>query len=190
VAVSRDLRNWDVRGRIFATEAPRDRDVIPERAPWRLPVATVVSRLEGDRFVATKIHGKYWMYFNCYATKEPYCLCMATSDNLVDWKVLRDSQGKLVNPLPARPGRFDSFYNDPVAAVLRDDGILLIYNGVNAEPNASGDRRLRYCAHHPAQALFDRNEPTQLLKRSTSPFKGGDAELEKKTGRLLGCPGL
>jgi beta-1,2-mannosidase len=180
VAVSRDLRKWNVRGRIFAAEAPRDRNVIPERAPWRLPVATVVSRLEGDCFVATKIHGKYWMYFNCYATKGPYCLCAATSDNLVDWKVLRDSQGKLVNPLPTRPGRFDSFYTDPVAAVLRDDGVLLIYNGVNAEPSASGDKRLKYCAHHPGQALFDRNEPTRLLKRSASPFKGGDAELEKK----------
>jgi len=56
----------------------------------------------------------------------------------------------------------------------------MIYNGVNAEPNAGGDPRLKYCAHHPAQALFDRSEPTRLLKRSTSPFKGGDAELEKQ----------
>ena len=38
----------------------------------------------------------------------------------------------------------------------------------------------KYYAHYPAQALFDRNKPTRLLKRSTSPFKGGDAELEKK----------
>jgi beta-1,2-mannosidase len=180
VAVSRDLRNWDVRGRIFAAEAPRDREVIRESAPWRLPVATVVSRLEGDRFVATKIGGKYWMYFNCYATQGPWRLCMATSDDLVNWRVLRDPQGKAVNPLPARPGHFDSFYTDPVAAVLRDDGVLLIYNGVNAEPSTSGDRRLKYCAHHPAQALFDRNEPAKLLRRSTTPFKGGDAELEKQ----------
>ena len=64
--------------------------------------------------------------------------------------------------------------------MLRDDGILLIYNGVNAEPTADGDRRLKYYAHHPAQALFDRNNPTRLLKRSTSPFKGGDAELAKQ----------
>ncbi|MFZ1934939.1 MAG: hypothetical protein WBL72_09105 [Thermoguttaceae bacterium] len=180
VATSRDLRNWKVHGRVFATEAPRDREVIPERAPWRFPVATVVSQLEGGRFVAAKIRGKYWMYFNCYATKGPYCLCMATSENLLDWKVLRDARGRLVNPLPTRPGRFDSFYTDPVAAVLRNDSILLIYNGVNAEPDKGGDRRLKYYAHYPAQALFDRNDPAQLLQRSTSPFKGGDAELEKK----------
>jgi len=105
---------------------------------------------------------------------------MATSENLLDWKVLRDARGRLVNPLPTRPGRFDSFYTDPVAAVLRNDGILLIYNGVNAEPDKGGDRRLKYYAHYPAQALFDRNDPARLLQRSTSPFKGGDAELEKK----------
>jgi beta-1,2-mannosidase len=179
VATSRDLRKWNVHGRIF-TEAPRDRLLIPERSAWRFPVATVVSRLDKGRFVAAKIRGKYWMYFNCYATKGPCCLCMATSDNLLEWKLLRDSAGRLVNPLPARPGRFDSWYTDPVAAVLRDDGILLIYNGVNAEPDKGGDPRLKYYTHYPGQALFDRDEPSRLLKRSTSPFKGGDAELEKK----------
>ena len=81
---------------------PTTGPLIPERSPWRLPVATVVSRLEGDRFVAAKIQGKYWTYFNCYATKGSYCLCVATSENLLDWKVFRDGQGKLVNPLPAR----------------------------------------------------------------------------------------
>jgi beta-1,2-mannosidase len=180
VATSRDLKGWSVHGRIFSAEASCDRAAIPERAPWRLPVATVISRLDRGRFVAAKIRGKYWMYFNCYATKGPYCLCMATSDNLLDWKVLRDRQGKLVNPLSARPGRFDSYYTDPVAAVLRDDGILLIYNGVNAEHSKGGDPRLKYYSHYPAQALFDRNDPSRLLKRSTSPFKGGNAELEKQ----------
>lgn len=180
VATSRDVRQWTVRGRVFAKEAPTDRAVIPERAPWRLPVATVISRLEGDRLVAAKIRGKYWMYFNCYATKGPWSLCLATSDDLLDWRVLRDGQGRLVNPLPARPGRFDSFYTDPVAAVLRDDGILLIYNGINLDPKAGGDPRLKYYAHYPAQALFDGSDPARLLKRSESPFKGGDPELEKK----------
>jgi beta-1,2-mannosidase len=109
VATSRDLRDWTVHGRIFAKQAANDRTVIPEKAPRRFPSATVISRLEGDRFVATKIQGKYWMYFNCYARKGPYCLCVATSDNLLDWKVVRDEQGKLVNPLPTRSGRFDSY---------------------------------------------------------------------------------
>jgi beta-1,2-mannosidase len=180
VATSTDLQSWKVHGRIFAGEATSDRASIPERSPWRLPVATVVTRLENGRLVAARIAGKYWMYFNCYATKGPYCLCMATSENLLDWKVLRDEKGELVAPLPARPGRFDSWYADPVAAVQRSDGILLIYNGVNAEHGAGGDPGRTYYSHYPAQALFDSNDPTQLLKRSDTPFKGGDEELEKK----------
>ena len=179
VATSRDLRAWQVRGRIFASESPLDRASIPERSPWRLCVATVVSRLEGDRLVAARIRGKYWMYFSCYATQGDSAMAMATSDNLVTWKVLRDDQGQLVNALPARPGRFDSWYTDPVAAVLRDDGVLLIYNGVNQHPEEGGEPRLQYYAHYPAQALFARDNPARLIQRSTSPFKGGDAELEK-----------
>ena len=30
-----------------------------------------------------------------------------------------------------------------------------------------------------AQALFERDNPARLIQRSTSPFKGGDADLEK-----------
>jgi len=180
VATSRDLLDWTVHGRMFAKQSANDRALIPEKSPWRLPVATVVARLEGDRFVATKIQGKYWAYFDCYATKGSYCLGVATSENLIDWKVFRDKNGKLPDPLPARRGYFDSWYTDPVAAVLRDDGILLIYNGVNAEPKSDGDARRAHYSHYPAQALFSKDDPTQLLKRSESPFKGGDAELEKK----------
>ncbi len=82
--------------------------------------------------------------------------------------------------IPTRRGYFDSWYIDPVAAVIRDDGILLIYNGVNADPKSGGDTRRMYYAHYPAQALFSQNAPTQLLKRSDSPFRDGDPELEKK----------
>jgi beta-1,2-mannosidase len=189
VATSRDLLHWTVHGRIFAKQSENDRALIPEKSPWRLPVATVVARLEGDRFVAAKIEGKYWAYFTCYATKGPYCLGVATSENLLDWKVFRDKNGRLPDPLPARRGYFDSWYADPVAAVLRDDGILLIYNGINAEPKSGGDARRMYYSHYPAQALFAKNDPTQLLKRSESPFKGGNAELEKKP-RAFWCAPL
>jgi len=40
--------------------------------------------------------------------------------------------------MPLRPGYFDSLYVDTTAAVLRDDGILLIYNGINANPQDAG----------------------------------------------------
>ena len=98
---------------------------------------------------------------------------------MIDWEVVRDPQGQLVDPMPLRPGYFDSWYIDTTAAVIRDDGILLFYNGINADPEAEGDPRRMKGAHYPGQALFDKNEPGRLLKRSESPFKGGDEELEK-----------
>ncbi len=180
VASTRDMKNWTVHGRIFAKKAPRDMDVIPEAAPGRFPHPAVVTRLEGNRLVVTKINGKYWMYLNCLATKGPHSLCMATSENMIDWEVVRDENGQLRHPMPLRPGYFDSLYLDTAAAVLRKDGILLIYNGINDDPKGNGDLRRMLYAHYPAQALFDRDQPYQLLQRSTSPFKGGDAELEKQ----------
>lgn len=180
VATSPDLIHWKHHGRAFAAEAAEDLNVVPERQPWRLPHPAVVCRLAGDRFVAAKIDGKYWMYFNCLSTKGACCVCLATSENLLEWRVLRDEKGRLVEPIPLRPGRFDSQYIDTTAAVLRQDGILLIYNGVNARAEQGGDPRLGHLAHYPAQALFDRTHPARLLQRSTTPFKGGDPDLEQK----------
>jgi hypothetical protein len=81
--------------------------------------------------------------------------------------------------MPLRPGRFDSQYIDTTAAVVREDGILLLYNGINAAPDEDGDPRLMRYAHYPAQALFARDDPSRLLHRSTTPFKGADAQLER-----------
>ena len=70
---------------------------------------------------------------------------------MLDWQVLRDERGNLVHPFPLRPGYFDSDYIDTTAAVLRDDGVLLIYNGINASPQAGGDPRRGHRSHYPAQ---------------------------------------
>ena len=181
VASTRNMADWTVHGRIFAKQAAQDSDVIPEKAPWRFPHPAIVTRFDGTRFVAAKIRGRYWMYLNCLTRQENQCcLCMATSWNMLDWEVLRDGQGRLVHPMPLRPGRFDSLYVDTTAAVLRNDGILLIYNGINAEPESGGDPRLQHRAHYPAQALFDRDDPSRLLRRSESPFMGGNRKLEER----------
>ncbi len=180
VASTRDFVNWTQHGRIFQRVADRDREVIPGKSPWRFPHPAVVTRLEGDRLVAARIDGKYWMYLNCLSTIGRECLCLATSENFIDWEIVRDTSGALVEPLPLRPGRFDSWYIDTAAAVVREDGILLIYNGINADPAESdGDPQLLRSAHYPAQALFDRTDPTRLLKRSETPFLGANPELEK-----------
>jgi len=180
VASTRDFVRWTVHGRAFAAVADRDVDVIPEKAPWRFPHPGVVTRLEGDRLVAARIGGRYWMYLNCLSTVGRECLCAATSDDLLDWRIVRDADGALVHPMPLRPGWFDSFYVDTTAAVVREDGILLIYNGINDHPSRDGRADLLQYAHYPAQALFSLDDPTRLLRRSSSPLMGGDPDLESR----------
>lgn len=180
IATSRDLRTWQLHGRAFKGKGSRDRDVIPELTPRRFPHPAIVTALEGDKFVVRKINGKYWMYLNVQSPQGRSNFCMATSENMLDWEVLRDAQGTLVHPMTRRPGYFDSRYMDTTAAVLRADGILLIYNGINADPAGEGDPRRNLLAHYPAQALFARDEPHRLLQRSESPFKGGDALVERE----------
>lgn len=181
VATSRDMRNWKVHGRIFARHAATDRDVLPERPTRRFPHPAIVTALEGDRLVVRKIDGKYWMYLNVHAPNNgPNLFCIATSVDMLNWDLLRDDKGQLVQPMERRPGYFDSRYIDTTAAVIREDGILLIGNGINAEPDRAGDPRRKFGSHYPLQALFDRKVPHRLLARSESPFKGGDPELESK----------
>lgn len=178
IATASDVEHWAVQGRAFAKQAERDADVIPGKKVPRFWPA-IVTRLERGRLVPTRINGKYWMYLSNVASQfsDGY---VATSQNMLDWKIYRDAQGQMVKALALRPGYFDSNWIDPVAAVLREDGILLIYNGINAGPKTGGDPRRQPLAHYPAQALFDKNDPTRLLKRSETPFKGGDKELEKQ----------
>jgi predicted GH43/DUF377 family glycosyl hydrolase len=178
VATTRDMQHWTVQGRAFAKQAKRDADVIPGKKVPRLWPA-IVTRLERGRLVPARIKGKYWMYLSNVAPQFSDGF-VATSENMLDWEIYRDAQGQPAKMLALRPGYFDSNWIDPVAAVLREDGILLIYNGVNADPKMGGDPRRPPFTHYPAQALFDKNDPTRLLKRSESPFKGGDQELEKQ----------
>lgn len=180
IATTRDMKHWTMHGRAFAGEAAHDRDVVPPSAPRRFPHPAIVTELKGDRLIVKKIDGRYWMYLNILATKGPYLFAMATSEDMLNWQILRDKNGEIVHPMSPRAGRFDSRYIDTTAAVVRDDGILLIYNGINAEPAKGGDPRLKPSAHYPAQALFDSERPFELVKRADSPFQGGDEELERQ----------
>jgi len=94
IATSRDLVNWTKHGPAFAHsdngEAPQ-----PESKS-----GAIVARTEGNRMIATRLHGKYWMYFNV-----PDIL-IATSDDLVDWTPLEDSDGRLNQGPLAAPGLF------------------------------------------------------------------------------------
>ena len=97
VATSKDLVHWTKHGPAFA-KAENGKYLRSETKS-----GAIVTRVEGDHLVATRVNGKYWMYFNV-----PDIL-IATSDNLIDWTPLADSDGKVLKVLSPRAGYFDSW---------------------------------------------------------------------------------
>lgn len=152
VATSTDLIHWEKKGSIFQRAPERYRgDCISGSVVWR-PVA--------HRKVATRINGKYWMYYHHHNF-------IATSDNLIDWTPFEeDGHPKPVMTYP-RPGHYDKSSGEPGTAMLTDRGILLIVNGLNGDP--PGDPSLPANAWSIGQTLLDRNDPTKLLKRADKP---------------------
>lgn len=157
VATSRDLVRWTKHGPAFA-DADSGRYLRMESKS-----GAIVSRVEGDRLVATKVNGKYWMYFNV-----PDIL-IATSDDLIHWTPLADANGRLVKVLSPRPGYFDSWLVEAgPPALLTRDGIVVLYNAGNSQ--RYGEPSLPERMYMGGQALFDARNPVKLLARSTEPF--------------------
>ena len=101
-----------------------------------------------------KVNGKYWMYYMADAKGTPDQTGVAYSEDLLHWTEALDHP-----VLPRRAGRFDSRVTEPgPAPILTKDGIWLVYNGA--------DDKLVY---RTGWALFDRNDPTKLLRRSDQP---------------------
>ena len=101
-----------------------------------------------------RVNGKYWMYYMADAKGKPDQTGVAYSDDLLHWTEALDHP-----VLPRRAGRFDSRVTEPgPAPIMTKEGIWLIYNGA--------DDKLVY---RTGWALFDRTDPTKLLRRSGQP---------------------
>lgn len=182
VATSSDLVHWQKHGSAFGA---------PYATWWSKSGAIVCQRTE-DRLVATRIQGRYWMYWgesNLYA---------ATSDDLIRWTPVMtelvmerrlavvgsnyhiETAAVAATPRPVlhpRPGRFDSALVEPgPPAILTPRGIVLIYNGANA--TAGGDPSLPPHAYSPGQVVFDANDPLSVVWRGAAPFLIADRPYE------------
>ena len=103
-------------------------------------------------------------------------LFIASSDDLLKWTV-EEENGTLRKVLSPRPGKFDSrLVESGPYALLKDDGILLIYNGMNLE--VGGDTNLASGAYCGGQALFDKANPMKLIARLDEPFICPDKKYE------------
>jgi predicted GH43/DUF377 family glycosyl hydrolase len=117
----------------------------------------------GNRVIATKVNGRYWMYYGVPN------IHLATSDNLVDWTPLENADSVLVNVLSPRPGYFDSWLVEAgPPALLTPRGIILLYNAGN--DRVTGDSTLPSRVYTGGQALFDAHNPVKLLARTDRPF--------------------
>jgi predicted GH43/DUF377 family glycosyl hydrolase len=149
VATSRDLISWTKHGPAFA-QAAGGKYLRTESKS-----GAILSRVAGERIIATRVNGKYWMYFGVPDIR------IATSDNLLDWTPLEDAQGQAIKVLSPRAGHFDSWLVEGgPPALITAQGILVLYNA-GSLPSRT------YSA---GQALFDPRDPTKLIARSDSAF--------------------
>jgi beta-1,2-mannosidase len=167
VATSPDLRHWQKHGPAFGSA---NRDL------WSKSGA-IVCRRAGERLLATRINGRYWMYWG------ESDVFLAHSEDLISWELLLDPSGvagtnqrnqnaagqALFSAMSTRPGQFDSDLVEPgPPAVLTEQGIVLIYNGKNSA--TTGDPALSAGTYAAGQALFAADEPGRLIGRSKEPF--------------------
>jgi predicted GH43/DUF377 family glycosyl hydrolase len=157
VATSRDLVTWTKHGPAFADAAGGKYRSVESKS------GAILARAVGDRLVATRVNGKYWMYYNVPDIQ------IATSDDLVTWTPLEDAGGRPLKVLSPRPGYFDSWLVEAgPPAILTPRGIVVLYNAGNSE--AHGDSTLPRRVYTGGQALYDARNPVKLLARTDAPF--------------------
>lgn len=168
LASSMDLIHWQKHGPVLGLGKYRD--------TWSKSGAIVVKQI-GEKLIAEKINGKYWMYFG------DTDLFIAYSEDLIHWTPCENEENhQLIKVLHARPGRFDSRLVEPGPfALVRDEGILLIYNGSNAANY--NDPLLPKFSYSAGQALFDKKLPINLIDRTDSYFIHPDKAYER-TGEV------
>src|SRR5207237_5600989 len=141
----------------------------------------IVARVEGDRVIATRVNGKYWMYFNV-----PEML-IATSDDLAEWTPLEDDTGRPLRVLAQRRGYFDSCLVEPgPPAILTERGIVVLYNAGNS--GTYGDPRHPARLYTGGQALYDRRNPLKLTARLDEPFIQPGEDYERTGQYAEGTP--
>lgn len=193
VATSEDLLSWKKQGLAFGkANNGLYRDL------WSKS-GSIICKMEGDKLVATRVNGKYWMYWG------ETDIFLATSDNLVDWEpvIKEEKTGKLLSEylghgsyeitfgppinyfksaVSIRNGRFDSGLVEPgPPAILTDNGILLIYNASN-NPEV-GDTSLQASEYTVGQILFDPKDPSISIARCTNYFLRSESNKER-TGQM------
>lgn len=171
VATSTDLRHWTKHGPAFAGTQWMHH--------WSKS-GVIVGAWQGDQLIATRIGGRYWMYWG------EGLLYAATSDDGIRWQPvasrvnvnrlnmlaaddtwtaweLPGGNDALTPVMLPRPGRFDHKLVEPgAAAILGSEGIVLWYNGARPGRDAG--------IYAGGQVLLDGECPMAVIDRPAEPF--------------------
>jgi predicted GH43/DUF377 family glycosyl hydrolase len=180
VATSTDLKKWTKHGSVF-TKADNGKYL----NLWSKSGSIVSTYVDG-KIIATKVNGKYWMYWgdqNIWA---------ATSTDLINWEPVEMAanekapialKGQALNmPLlkiivPTRDKMFDAdLVESGPPAMLTSKGILLIYNARNLKN--IGDTSLPDGTYTGGQVLLSKTDPTKVIKRLDHYFFKPDKAYE------------
>ncbi len=167
VATSKDLVTWEKHGSVFEKAYNgRFKDI-------KSKSGSVVTKLDGEKLVITKVNGKYLMYWG------EKMINLATSDDLINWTPMIDENGELLGIVYPRDGFFDSKLTEcGPPAILTSKGILLLYNGKNAT-DETRDKNWNSGTYSAGQLLFDTNVPTRVIGRLDKPFFYPTEDFEK-----------
>ena len=166
IASSRDLKHWIKHGPAFLTALGG------KYANLMYKSAGIVTQLKGGRLIAAKINGRYWMYWGEGSIR------LATSDDAIHWTPVEGTDGKPVELLRPRPGHFDSTFPETgPPPILTSAGIVMLYNGKNAEQG--GDPALGASAYAAGEALFDAGNPANRLTQTDKPVLKPELPYEK-----------
>ncbi|WP_276502971.1 glycoside hydrolase family 130 protein [Terrimonas pollutisoli] len=165
VATSTDLYRWAKHGHVFQ-KAFNEKYV----NAWSKS-GSIICEYKNGKAIATRINGKYWMYWG------DTDIFLASSDDLINWTPVESNEGKLLSVFGPRKGMFDSDLVEPgPAAMLTDNGVLLIYNSRNVP--AKGDTSLDEGTYTVAQILLDKNDPSKVIHRMQTYFMKPDKPYE------------
>lgn len=172
IAFSKDLINWQKKGLAFKKAYNGKFN-----EGWSKS-GSIVTKFVNNKQVAAKIKGKYWMYWG-----EQF-INLAWSENLIDWNPILDEAGEIKMIVGPRKNKFDSKLSESgPPALITDKGIVLLYNGKNAEGNES-DPNLPSGTYSVGKVVFDLNNMEKIIYRSDTCLLKPTLPHEK-TGQYL-----
>lgn len=154
IAFSKDLIQWQKQGPAFmkAYDGKFHNN-------WSKS-GSIITKMDGDKIVAARLNGKYWMYWGENAVH------LAWSENLADWIPVVDEKGDLKNLISPRKGMYDSHLTEcGPPAIMTPEGIVLFYNGRNAE-GENTDPGLPQGTYSVGKVVFDLNDPEKVVSRT------------------------